>query len=135
MPPKNSRGKVDISYYEPRQRWQIQWWSSGKKCLPISTSALDGDNDAAERVAQRVKTLVENARDRSDVSAFWKQVDEYIVEELAQTTSVAASSDKTAGGDGGVAVEVVEEEEATRRRTEAPGDCGLAVGSRVDTSI
>ena len=128
-------------YYEPRQRWQIQWWSSGKKCLPISTSALDGDKDAAERVAQRVKTLVENARDRSDVSAFWKQVDEYIVEELAQTTSVAASSDKTAGGDGGiaggdgVAVEVVEEEEATRRRTEAPGDCGLAVGSRADTSV
>jgi len=73
---------------------------------------------------------VENARDRSDVSALREQVDEYIVEGLGQTTSVAASSDNTAGGDGGiaggnggdggVAVEMVEEEgpAAKRRRLE-----------------
>ena len=121
---------VNISYYEPRQRWRIQWWSSGDKCLYISTSASNGDKDATERVAQRGKTLVENARDRSDVSAFREQADEYIVEELGQTTSVAASSDNTAGGDGGiaggnggdggVAVEMVEEEgpAAKRRRLE-----------------
>ena len=117
-------GAVNIFYYESRQRWQIQWWSSGAKCQNISTSALDGDKDAAERVAQRVKTLVENARDRSDKSAFREQIDEYIAEELGQITSVAASSDNTAGGDGGhggVTVEEVEEEEepaAKRRRLE-----------------
>ena len=74
---------VSSRWYEPKQAWQVQWRSSGKKSLYVRVSASAGDKGAAERVASRLRARVENSTDKSDASLFWSVKAELIAEELA----------------------------------------------------
>ena len=44
---------------EDRNQWRLQWrWNGTREHLEVSVTALDGDKDAAKRVAERVKEHV-----------------------------------------------------------------------------
>ena len=64
--------------------WQVYWRCNGQLQLSIRVrvSALNGDHDAAERVAGKLQAHIEAANDRSDKVAFTAVLDELIAAEL-----------------------------------------------------
>ena len=70
-------------------RWNVQWRAqvegiSKPLKLNIYCTWLNGNKDAAERVASRLKDHVENTADRSDTSLFQGVRAEFVAEELAR---------------------------------------------------
>jgi hypothetical protein len=70
--------------------WQIFWRFNGAtKCIRVRVSALNGDTDAAERVAAKLQAHIEAARDRSGKVAFEHVLDGMIAAELGALTNAA----------------------------------------------
>ena len=65
-----------------QQSWQVQWRCHGPLSLRVRVNALNGDNAAAERVAQQLQEHILNASDRSDRTVFSAWLDELIAAEL-----------------------------------------------------
>ena len=78
---------------EDRNQWCLQWrWNGTKEHLEVSVTALDGDKDAAKRVAERVKEHVgSTGGERADFITF---VDQCIAEMVA-TQSLSEGSKAT----------------------------------------
>ena len=67
-----------------QQSWQVQWRCHGPLSLRVRVTALNGDNAAAERVAQQLQEHILNASDRSDRTVFSARLDELIAAELGR---------------------------------------------------
>ena len=74
---------VSLRWIGGTQRWHLQWNSSGKKTLYITSAALNGSKETAERVALRLKTYVENGNRLREIEDLLRIRDEYSTEELS----------------------------------------------------
>ena len=81
---------------QDRKEWRLQWrWNGNKEHLEVSVTALDGDKDAAQRVAERVKEHVgSTGGERTDFITF---VDQCIAEKV-ETQSLSEVVSSAGGG-------------------------------------
>ena len=81
---------------QDRKEWCLQWrWNGNKEHLEVSVTALDGDKDAAQRVAERVKEHVgSTGGERTDFITF---VDQCIAEKV-KTQSLSEKTSSAGGG-------------------------------------
>ena len=73
---------VSSRYDEQRKAWHLQWRCQGKLQLRVNDADLDGDTEAAERVARRLQRFVQEAADQSDQDLFMSRRDAFIADEL-----------------------------------------------------
>ena len=80
---------------EDRNQWCLQWrWNGTKEHLEVSVTALDGDKDAAKRVAERVKEHVgSTGGERADFITFVDQCIAEMVETQSLSEVVSAAYD------------------------------------------
>ena len=76
-----------------RREYYVQWrWNGMRLHVPISAAACGEDQATAERVAQRVKELVQSVASPDSTDAFLIYRDECVAEEVAGTSDRAAAS-------------------------------------------
>ena len=108
---------------EDRNQWCLQWrWNGTNEHLEVSVTALDGDKDAAKRVAERVKEHVgSTGGERADFITF---VDQCIAE-MVETQSL--SEVVSAAGGGSKATVQNQEDAACQLRSQPSDDSHPAV--------
>ena len=108
---------------EDRNQWRLQWrWNGTREHLEVSVTALDGDKDAAKRVAERVKEHVgSTGGERADFITF---VDQCIAE-MVETQSL--SEVVSAAGGGSKATVQNQEDAACQLRSQPSDDSHPAV--------
>lgn len=83
---------VGLRFDEDKDRWHIFWRTqvdgkSKQRHLHVNIATFDGNKAAGERVAEHLRTAVQDAADRSDASLFWAVRDRLIAEALSHNAS------------------------------------------------
>ena len=83
---------VGLRFDEDKDRWHIFWRTqvdgkSKQRHLHVNIASFDGNKAAGERVAEHLRTAVQDAADRKDASLFWAVRDRLIAEALSHNAS------------------------------------------------